>query len=104
MTRPTPPGPMTGAPLGRLLPPMAWSPSRAETTPTVTTPTTSAASNSGACPDRPLGQLDRAPVLAHFYMWFSASSWSRAKIDFPAVGRYSSDQLSVVRGQVAQAR
>jgi hypothetical protein len=48
--------------------------------------------------------LEAAPVLAHFYMWFSASSWSRAKTDFPAVGRYSSDQSSVMRKQVAQAR
>jgi hypothetical protein len=104
MTRRTPRALTTCALLALLLLPMAWSPSRAETTPTVATPTTSEAPNSGACPDRPLGQLDRTPVLAHFYMWFSASSWSRAKTDFPAVGRYSSDQISVVRRQVAQAR
>ena len=31
------------------------------------------------------------PVLAYFYQWFDAGSWNRAKIDYPAVGRYSSD-------------
>jgi hypothetical protein len=44
------------------------------------------------------------PVLAHFYIWFNASSWNRAKVDYPAVGRYSSDQVSVMRSQVAQAK
>jgi hypothetical protein len=56
------------------------------------------------CPDRPALRPDHAPVLAHFYIWFNASSWNRAKTDYPAVGRYSSDQTSVMRRQVAQAR
>jgi hypothetical protein len=47
---------------------------------------------------------DDVPVLAHFYIWFTASSWNRAKTDYPAVGRYSSDQASVMREQVAQAK
>jgi hypothetical protein len=58
----------------------------------------------GACPVRPPAQPEEAPVLAHFYIWFQPSSWNRAKIDFPAVGRYSSSQTSVMRRQVAQAR
>ena len=45
-----------------------------------------------------------APVLAHFYLWFTPSSWNRAKTDYPAIGRYSSDRVSVMREQVAQAR
>jgi hypothetical protein len=47
---------------------------------------------------------DRAPVLALFYQWFNPSSWNRAKVDFPAVGRYSSDQTTIMRKQVEAAR
>jgi hypothetical protein len=75
-------------------------------TPSPTTPP-AASDDSGAttaCPDRPPAQPDHAPVLAHFYIWFTASSWNRAKSDYPAVGRYSSDQASVMTRQVQQAR
>jgi hypothetical protein len=44
------------------------------------------------------------PVLAHFYIWFTPSSWNRAKTDYPAVGRYSSDEVSVMQEQVSEAR
>lgn len=63
-------------------------------------PTPSGCPPGAASPARP----DAAPVLAHFYIWFTASSWNRAKVDYPAVGRYSSDQVSVMRKQVAQAK
>lgn len=56
------------------------------------------------CPQRAYASPEHAPVLAHFYSWFTASSWTRAKIDYPAVGRYSSDQPSVMERQVSQAR
>jgi hypothetical protein len=62
-----------------------------------------ATASSGDC-DRPPAQPEHAPVLAHFYMWFTASSWTRAKIDYPTVGRYSSDQASVMEKQVSQAQ
>jgi Glycosyl hydrolase family 99 len=58
----------------------------------------------GACPSRQPARPDHAPVLAHFYIWYTASSWNRAKVDYPAVGRYSSDQVSVMRKQVQQAQ
>lgn len=45
-----------------------------------------------------------APVYAYFYQWFNHSSWRRAKEDYPAVGRYSSDDPQVLRHQVNQAR
>jgi hypothetical protein len=45
-----------------------------------------------------------APVLAYFYIWFNASSWNRAKRDTPLVGRYSSDERSVMARQVAWAQ
>jgi len=44
------------------------------------------------------------PVLAYFYQWFSASSWNRAKIDYPLRGRYSSDDSKVIRDQIRAAR
>src|SRR4051794_20383943 len=46
----------------------------------------------------------RPPILAYFYQWFDAGSWDRAKIDFPAVGRYSSDDPDVIRGQIRAAK
>jgi hypothetical protein len=80
----------------------------AAATPQPTAPTSdpspSAMTSSPACPDRTTPEPDHPPVLAHFYIWFNASSWNRAKIDYPAVGRYSSDQVSVMRTQVSQAR
>lgn len=44
------------------------------------------------------------PVFAYFYQWFTASSWSRAKIDYPLAGRYSSDSLPVLQQQVKEAK
>jgi hypothetical protein len=94
----------TSALLALMLLPITWTPSLAETMPTSAPSSTSVTPNTTVCPDRPPAPPDGAPVLAHFYMWFSASSWSRAKTDFPAVGHYSSDQVSVVQKQVAQAQ
>ena len=31
------------------------------------------------------------PLFAYYYIWFNADSWNRAKIDYPLLGRYSSD-------------
>ena len=44
------------------------------------------------------------PTLAYYYQWFTTSSWARAKVDYPMAGRYSSDDVSVMRRQVAQAK
>ena len=44
------------------------------------------------------------PVLAYYYIWFDQSSWNRAKIDYPAVGRYSSDDPEVMRQQIREAK
>ena len=56
------------------------------------------------CAAKPASATGDVPVLAHFYIWFNASSWNRAKKDYPAVARYSSDQISVMRTQAEQAR
>jgi hypothetical protein len=44
------------------------------------------------------------PVLAYYYIWFNASSWNRAKRDFPTVGRYSSDESTVMRKHIRAAK
>jgi hypothetical protein len=43
-------------------------------------------------------------VLAYFYIWFDQASWRRAKTDYPLVGRYSSDDASIMREQVRLAK
>ena len=44
------------------------------------------------------------PVLAYYYIWFDHSSWRRAKTDYPLLGRYSSDDRSVLRRHVRWAK
>lgn len=44
------------------------------------------------------------PTLAYYYIWFDPSSWDRAKIDYPLLGRYSSDDRSVMLQQVKWAK
>jgi hypothetical protein len=44
------------------------------------------------------------PLLAFFYQWFDASSWGRAKVDYPSLGRYSSDDVAVIKQQIAWAK
>jgi hypothetical protein len=44
------------------------------------------------------------PVLAYYYIWFDPSSWNRAKIDFPVMGHYSSDERQVMRQHVRWAK
>jgi hypothetical protein len=34
---------------------------------------------------------DPIPNLAYYYIWYTESSWDRAKSDYPQLGRYSSD-------------
>jgi hypothetical protein len=45
-----------------------------------------------------------SPVFAYYYIWFDPSSWNRAKTDFPALGRYSSDERLVMRRHVRWAK
>jgi hypothetical protein len=49
-------------------------------------------------------QPSPAPVLAYYYIWYNASSWNRAKTDYPLVGRYSSDERSVMDRHVRWAQ
>lgn len=57
-----------------------------------------------SAPDRSSGSGNDVAVFAHFYIWFEASSWNRAKIDTPLIGRYSSDESSVMEEQIIQAK
>jgi hypothetical protein len=47
--------------------------------------------------------VDPVPVMAYYYIWFDPGSWNRAKIDFPLLGRYSSDDRSVMEQHVRWA-
>jgi hypothetical protein len=48
--------------------------------------------------------LTPIPTLAYFYIWFDPGSWNRAKIDYPLLGRYSSDDSAVMRQQIIWAK
>ena len=57
-----------------------------------------------AVPAQGQSTVSRVPVLAFYYQWFSHSSWSRAKTDYPLIGTYSSSDPAVIRHQILQAR
>jgi hypothetical protein len=44
------------------------------------------------------------PILAYYYIWFDSTSWNRAKIDFPKLGTYSSDDRAVMRQHIQWAK
>jgi hypothetical protein len=44
------------------------------------------------------------PVLAYYYMWFSASSWTHTKTDVPSLGAYDSTDPAIIRQHVAWAK
>jgi hypothetical protein len=48
--------------------------------------------------------LTSTPLFAYFYQWFDPNSWNRAKIDYPKLGRYSSDDVAVMRQQIQWAK
>jgi len=47
---------------------------------------------------------DPIPVLAYYYIWFDVTSWDRAKTDYPLLGRYSSDDVDVMRQHIQWAQ
>jgi hypothetical protein len=53
---------------------------------------------------QPVKASGSPPVLAYYYQWFSPNSWNRAKIDYPLAGRYSSDDTSIMKKQIDQAK
>lgn len=47
---------------------------------------------------------DPTPLYAYYYIWFNPSSWNRAKTDYPVLGRYSSDETSIMRRHIRLAK
>jgi len=47
---------------------------------------------------------DPVPVLAYYYIWFDTQSWDRAKTDYPLLGRYSSNNIDVMRQHIQWAK
>ena len=44
------------------------------------------------------------PILAYYYIWYDTSSWDRAKTDISSLGKYSSDDISVMHQHIQQAK
>ena len=44
------------------------------------------------------------PTLAFYYIWYTTTSWRRAKIDLPLLGAYSSDERKVMRQHIRWAK
>jgi glycosyl hydrolase family 99 len=60
---------------------------------------------SSAAGAQPAGtDAGNVPVLAYYYVWFNPTSWQRAKIDYPLLGRYSSDEREVMRQHIKWAK
>ncbi len=43
------------------------------------------------------------PLLAYYYIWFTPTSWNRAKTDYPLLGRYSSDDEVIMARHIDTA-
>ena len=56
----------------------------------------------GSRPGAARGRPD--PLFAYYYIWFNPTSWNRAKIDYPLLGRYSSDERDVMRQHIEWAK
>jgi hypothetical protein len=44
------------------------------------------------------------PVWGYYYIWYTPSSWHRAKLDEPQLGCYSSDDPAVMRAHIRMAK
>jgi hypothetical protein len=58
----------------------------------------------GAREARAAAADDGPPVLAYYYIWYTPTSWNRAKRDYPLLGRYDSGDASVMRQQIRWAK
>src|SRR5215207_430996 len=47
---------------------------------------------------------DPTPLYAYYYIWFNASSWNRAKTDYPLLGRYTSDEQTIMSQHIRLAK
>jgi Glycosyl hydrolase family 71 len=62
------------------------------------------AARTAPAPRQALAPSPATPLFAYYYIWFSRSSWSRAKKDLPLIGGYSSSDPAVLRHQIRQAK
>lgn len=53
---------------------------------------------------KPLSWQEPIPLMAYYYIWFEPRSWNRGKSDYPLLGRYSSDDKSVMEEHVKEAK
>jgi hypothetical protein len=56
----------------------------------------------GAAPARAAG--GGPVVLAYYYIWYTPTSWNRAKSDYPLLGRYDSGDARVIRQHILWAK
>jgi Glycosyl hydrolase family 99 len=63
-----------------------------------------AASLACCSPATASASAEPSPIFAYYYIWFDTSSWNRAKTDYPALGRYSSDERLVMRQHIRWAK
>lgn len=66
-------------------------------------PLVAASSGSGG-PPATSAQPGHVPVLAYYYIWFDPRSWETKKSDLPELGKYSSDDVAVMRQHVQWAK
>lgn len=57
-------------------------------------------------PGTPVGVTgtQRPMTFAYYYIWYQPTSWLRAKTDYPLIGRYSSDDETVLSRHVKMAK
>jgi hypothetical protein len=57
-------------------------------------------------PSTPVLDAERnaIPLLVYYYIWFDPRMWGRAKLDYPLLGRYSSDDREVMQQHVKWAK
>ena len=46
----------------------------------------------------------KTPIFAYYYIWFTPTSWNRAKIDLPVLGKYASDDPQVIAKHIEWAQ
>src|SRR5512140_954978 len=51
-----------------------------------------------------MGATNPIPVFAYYYIWYDTTSWNRAKVDYPQLGKYSSDDRAVMRQHIRWAK
>jgi hypothetical protein len=57
-----------------------------------------------AAPAAPAAAAEPVPLLAYYYIWYETRSWDRAKDDYPELGRYTSDDPTVMARHVELAK